>query len=205
MDGQELEAAGLRFMQTAAAGRTLKGELIAAAIVGALLALLVGAAIAWATWPAKPVPEVVTAAPQIFQADGSVVAARAPDPHPPKTRYALPKASTEERRGEVVVAPAPAASTVQVDYSLVRSADGGRRMVFDSPDGKVLSAVDIPIDPGMLPPPAKPWAAGLSYGTNRSVGLWVDRDLGSRLRVGAAVQRLENGKAEAQLRVGVRW
>lgn len=193
-------AAGLRFMGSTAAGLSLRAklELLAAALI------LSAAVLVWALWPAKPVPEVVTAAPQVVQADHSVIAERAPDAHPPPARHMLPKGAVEERRTSVVVAPAPAASTVEVDLSLVRMPDNGRRVVASSPNGTVISALDIPIEAGLAPPPEKPWAAGLSYGMGRAVGVWVDRDVG-RLRVGAAVERLADGRAEAQIRVGVRF
>jgi hypothetical protein len=149
-----------------------------------------------------PLLENVTAVPQVTQADGSVLAARAPDAHPPKPRHMLPKGSIEERREQIVVAPAPGASSVEIDLSLVRNGDQ-RRVVASSPDGQVLSAVDIPIEPALIPPPPKPWAAGLSYGTNRSMGVWVERDIG-RLRVGAEVAK-GNDRPRAELRVGMIW
>lgn len=171
--------------------------------VGLLILVAIGF-LAWGLLPAPPVHEDVAPAPQVTQADNSVIAARAPDAHPPAPRHIIPKGYVEERREAIVVTPAPAASSVEVDLSLVRSGDQ-RRVIASSPDGQVVSAIDIPIEPALLPPAPLPWAAGLSYGTNRSVGVWVDRDIGSRLRVGASVQRMSDGKAEAQLRVGVRW
>ena len=171
-------------------------------IVGVLT--IVAAVLAWALWPAAPVHEVVTAAPQVRQVDGSVIAQRVPGPKPPAPRHMLPKGAIEERRESVIVAPAPAASSVEVDLSLVRMPDNGRRVVASSPDGTVVSALDIPIEPGLVPPPPKPWAAGLSYGTDHSVGLWVDRDVG-KLVLGAQVTRQQDGKVQAQLRAGVRF
>lgn len=172
------------------------------ALVGAL------AAAALVFWPETPTPEVVTAAPQVRQADGSVVAQRAQDPHPAPAPHILPKGSIEERRESVTVAPSAAAAAsgcppVHVDLSIVR-VDGGQRAVVSSPDGTVIDAKDIPIEAGIMPPAPKPWAAGLSYDTQHAVGVWLDRDIG-RLVVGAAVQRLQDGRAEAQIRVGVRF
>lgn len=171
-------------------------------IIGAVV--LVAALAAVAFWPDQAIHEDVTPAPMVRQADKSVIAERRPEEHPAKPPHMLPKGAVEERRGEVIAAPALGASSVEVDYSLARMPDGGRRVIVSSPDGSIDKAIDIPIEPGLVPAPAKPWAAGISYGTNRSVGFWVDRDIG-RLVVGAALQRLQDGKAEAQLRLGVRF
>ena len=171
---------------------------------GVAALIILAGVLAWAFWPAKPIPEVVTAAPQIIQSDGSVIAERRPDAHPKPPPHAIPKGDTEERRGSVTAAPAAGASSVEVNYSLVREKDNGRRMVFSSPDGQITGAVDIPIEPGLIPPPPKPWAAGLSYSSSHAVGVWLERDVG-RLRLGAEVARRQDGKAEAQVRVGVRW
>ncbi len=209
MDAQEVEASALQFMQEATAGRTLKGELIAAAIVGVLLALAIGGTIVWSVWPAKPLAEVMTPAPAVRQADGSMEAARAPDAHPAPPPHMIPKGYHEVSRDAVTVAPSPAAAAsgcppVRVDLSVVRDGND-QRVIASSPDGQVVSAINIPIEAAQLPPPNRPWAAGLSYDTRHATGIWVDRDIGGRLRVGAAVQRLQDGRVEAQIRAGIRW
>lgn len=188
-----------RFLAETMSGFSLRSklELAAAALI------LLAAVMVWAIWPAKPVPEVITAAPQVVQADHSLVVARDPEAHPVPPPHMLPKGSVEVRREKIVAAPAAGASSVEVDLSLVR-VDGGQRVVASSPDGTISTAIDIPIEQALIPAPPKPWAAGLSYGTGRSVGLWIDRDIG-RLVLGAAVQRLQDGHAEAQVRVGVRF
>lgn len=168
-------------------------------VVGVVLALL-----AFAFWPAKPVPEVMTAAPQVVQADHSIVVERAPDAHPAPPPHLIPRGGVEVRRESFVAAPAAGASSVQVDLSLVRMPDNGQRVIASSPDGTVVSALDIPIEAGLIPPPPKPWAAGLSYGTDHAVGIWVDRDVG-RLVLGAQLARAPDGRVQAQLRVGARF
>jgi hypothetical protein len=167
-------------------------------------ALLVAAALlVWALWPAKTAPEITSAAPEVTQADGSKIAARDPTAASAPAPHIIPAGYHEVRRAQVVVAPASAASSVEVDLSLV--SDGTQqRVVASSPDGQVIKALDIPIQAVQMPPPARPWAAGLSYGTNRGIGIWVDRDVG-RLVLGATVQRLQDGRSEAQLRIGVRF
>jgi len=189
----------LRFMAEETVGWSLrtKIELVAVALAA------VAAVLVWALWPPKPVHELDTPAPQVRQADRSVVAERAPDAHPPAPRHIIPQGFHEERRESVVIAPAPAASSVEVDLSLVSNGTE-RRVVASSPDGEVIKAIDIPIEPALLPPPPKPWAAGLSYDTRHAVGIWLERDVG-RLVVGGALSRLPDGRAEAQVRVGVRF
>jgi len=201
------DAAGreITFLRDAAIGWTLRTKIEAAIAV----ALLVAAIAVWAFRPAKPVPEVVKAMPQVEQKDGSVIAAETPPPADlPPPPHMLPRGSHEERRTHVVVhSSAPAASAcppVTVDLSLIRNADNTRRVVASSPDGTVLSATDIPIDPAPLPPPVKPWAAGLSYGTGHAVGLWIERDIG-KLRAGIDIERGPTGKADARVRLGVRF
>lgn len=197
----EIESLAPNLMREAAAfaGWSWRAKLeMLAAIVIAVAAVLV-----WALWPAKAVHEDITPTPQVVQADHSVIAARAPDAHPAPPRHIIPKGYVEERREAIVVAPAPAASSVEVDLSLVRNG-AERRVIASSPDGQVVSAIDIPIEPALLPPAPRPWAAGISYDTRHAVGIWVDRDVG-RLVVGAALSRLPDGRAEAQVRVGVRF
>lgn len=168
--------------------------------------LVVVAFVTWAAWPAKPKPEVATPAPAVRQADGSLEAERvAPPAKPTPPPHALPKGAVEVRRGEIALTPLASASSVHVDYSLARMPDGGRRVIVSSPDAHVDQATDMVIEPELVAAPEKPWAAGVSYDTRHATGVWLDRDIGGRLRVGAAVQRLRDGKTEAQLRVGVRW
>jgi hypothetical protein len=128
---------------------------------------------------------------------------------PPATRKAphtIPKGATEERRAQIKVKPpAPVLDDcppVTVDLSLVRD-DKGRRIVASSPDGQVLSAIDMPIEVAMMPT-ERPWAAGVSYGSDRTQGAWIERDLG-RVRVGAEAIRETGGAVMVRARVGWVW
>lgn len=205
---------GVRFLEErverATAAWSLREKVLAATAGVALLACAISLA-AWAL-RAKPVPEVVQPRAEVHQADGSDVAATAPPDSPearalPPPRAQLPRGAKVERRDRIVAqAVATAASScppVTVDLQQIRTTDGGRRVIASSPDGSVLSAVDVPVDPAPLPPPDRPWAAGLSYGTDRAVGVWVERDLG-RLRAGLEVER-SAAATTARVRVGVRW
>lgn len=159
----------------------------------------------WLKSTDMPRVEVVTAAPAVQQRDGSVVAERAPAAKLGKPPHLLPKGAKEERRVAVVVKPKePDCDPVRIDLSLVRAGDG-RRVVASSPDGTVISALDMPIIAGLVPAPARPWAAGGSYNPiTRRAGVWVERDL-ARLRLGADVMQGETGELTAMVRVGWRW
>lgn len=172
------------------------------------IVLLVIGLLAFAFWPAAPVHEDVTTAPQVVQADNSVIAAREPDATPPPAPHRIPRGFLEVRRDTVTVAPAPAAAAsgcppVRVDLSLVRNGSD-QRVIASSPDGQVVSAIDVPVEAAIVPPPPKPWAAGLAYGTDHAVGVWLERDVG-RLVLGAQLARAPDGRVQAQLRLGARF
>jgi hypothetical protein len=191
----------LKFMRSAEAAAGVCPHQAAKLWVACLASSFsLSALVVWAVWPAQLVPEVVAAAPAVKQADGSVIAERAPDAHPAPPVHMLPKGSVEVRREKIVAAPAAGASSVEVDLSLVR-VDGGQRVIASSPDGTINQAIDIPIEAAMIPPPPKRWAAGLGYTTEREVGVWLERDVG-RLRVGAEVLKGQ-GRPRAEIRVGV--
>lgn len=181
----------------ALAGLSLRTKIESAFVV----AIVAGGALWWVTRPPAPVPEVITAAPQVIQPDSSVVVQRAPDAHPKPPPHQLPKGAVEERRDTFVAAPAAGASSVQIDLSLVRMPDNGRRVIASSPDGTIVSALDVPIEAGVVPPPPLRWAAGLSYSTQRETGVWLERDIG-RLRLGVEVAK-GAGSPRAEVRVGV--
>lgn len=167
----------------------------------AVLVAVAGAGLWWVTRDPPPIPEVITAAPAVVQADHSFIVERAPDAHPKPPPHQLPKGAVEERRDTFVAAPAAGASSVQIDLSLVRMPDNGRRVVASSPDGTIVSALDVPIEAGLIPPSPLKWAAGLSYSTERETGVWLERDIG-RLRLGAEVAK-GAGRPRAEIRVGV--
>lgn len=160
----------------------------------------------------EPQPEVIAAAPQVAQSDGSIVIERKPEARPAKAPHRIPKGSTEERRVNLKLKPDAFVTDegckcdpapVSVNLSLVRD-DLGRRVVASSTGGQILSALDIPIEPALMPPEPHPWAAGLSYGHDKSAGAWIERDLG-RIRVGAEVIRQRDQTFQGRVRVGWAW
>jgi len=156
-------------------------------------------------------PEVTTAVPQVRQSDQSVIAARKPEATPTKPPHKIPVGATEERRVSIRLKPPVFTGAngcqcdpapLDVNLSLVRQ-DGGRRVIASSPEGRVISALDVPIE-SALTPDAHPWAAGLSVGHDKSPGVWVERDLG-RFRVGAEAIREQSGGLQGRLRLGWSW
>lgn len=123
----------------------------------------------WTKPPQSAVRETVT--PQVRQKDGSVQAARVPmeEKVVPPAPHIIPKGSKEERRISVTVKPAEpkrdhppfkpepdgqcrvpdtyVCPPVTVDLSIVRN-DKGRDVIASSPDGTVLTAINIPIEDG---------------------------------------------------------
>lgn len=179
---------------------------IAIGIALILAAYLVGVKIT------QPKPEIITAAPQVAQSDGSIIVERKPEAKPTKAPHKIPKGSTEERRVNLQLKPDVFVSDdgckcdpepVSVNLSLVRD-DLGRRVVASSTGGQIVGALDVPIEPALMPPEPHPWAAGLSYGHDKSAGAWIERDLG-RIRVGAEVIRQRDQTFQGRVRVGWVW
>lgn len=160
----------------------------------------------------QPKPEVIAAAPQVTQSDGSIVVERKPEARPSKPPHKIPKGSTEDRRVNLKLKPYAFVSDegckcdpepVSVNLSLVRD-DQGRRVVASSTGGQIVGALDIPIEPALTPPELHPWAAGLSYGHDKSPGVWIERDLG-RIRVGAEVIRQRDQTFQGRVKIGWSW
>jgi hypothetical protein len=175
------------------------------------IALLV-AAYLFGVKTSAPEPEVIAAAPQVAQSDGSIVIERKPEAKPAKPPHRIPKGSTEERRVNLKLKPDAFVTDdgckcdpapVSVNLSLVRD-DLGRRVVASSTGGQIVGALDVPIEPALMPPEPHPWAAGLSYGHDKSAGAWIERDLG-RIRVGAEVIRQRDQTFQGRVRVGWAW
>ncbi|KAF7597973.1 MAG: hypothetical protein CGU29_15775 [Candidatus Dactylopiibacterium carminicum] len=168
---------------------------------------------------ATPAAENISAAPAERQADGSVIVERAPVATA-SAPHQIPRGAIVERQVSVTVAPravqtpaqpdgsAPAVQggceckPVTVDLSLVRQ-QGGRRVIASSPDGDIISALDIPIDAAAMPEPARPWGVGLSCALGdscalRTAGVIIQRDI-ARVRIGAELHRQADGKPAARV------
>lgn len=174
------------------------GLLLIGAVIGGAAGYLLGRGDA-------PQPESIAPAPVQLQLDGSLVLERRPDVAPAKPPHQIPRGAVEERRVAVTVQPEREDCTpVQVDLSLIRDGDG-RRVIASSPDGRVTSGMDIPIERGLMPPPARPWAAGVSWEPRQELGgIWLQRDV-SRLVLGAAIAEEAGGGLRGEVRIGWRF
>lgn len=111
-----------------------------------------------------------------------------------------PRSGKVEREVSVSVQPTRTdcpVCTVNLTYSLMP--DGSHRVSANSPDGKVIGGLDVPLVPISVPD-SHPWAAGILYGTDK--GLFLDRDLGP-FRFG--IEASKNQSLEARLRIGIRF
>lgn len=169
-----------------------------------LLVLCVASGIAgyWIGSGDAPVREIIKAAPAVHQADGSEILERKPDAKPPPAPHQIPAGAKRERAISVTVQPKRVdCPPVTVDLSLIQQ-DGGRRVIASSPDGTVISGMDMPIEAALLPPAPRKWAAGVNYDPfGRRYGGWIERDVG-RLRVGVDVNQSDRFGIEARVRLG---
>jgi hypothetical protein len=133
-------------------------------------------------------------------------------------QHALPAASRVERAIRATVQPrahlrvpvalqseasVEACPPVSVDLALIRTPEG-RRVIAASPDGELVAGLDVPLE-AAAQAAEHPWSAGLSYGSDGSPGLYLERDLG-RLRVGAeAIRGNPDPHIQARIRLGWSW
>lgn len=181
-----------------------------AAIAGAIFA---AAALGW--WLGQPKPVQETAAPEVRQADGSVVLERRPDPAA-KPKQHIPRKATVERVAQVTVQPDAIAQPgkpcppVTIDMTMIREPDGMRRVLASSPDGQVVGGLDIPVESAALPTEPKRWGVGLSWSVgDQTAGVWVERDVpvfSKVVRLGVEVNQARVDThatgADVRLRVG---
>ena len=176
---------------------TAQFKLIAVGVL--LLALLFGAYM-FGVKTTEPIKENIAPAAAQSLPTGGVVLARVPIVKAPKAK----KPGTKVKRAvTVTVQPdQPDCKPVAVDLQLVQDGDG-RRVVADSPNGKVTGGQDSPIE-AAVNEASHPWAAGVSYGSDRTFGIIVQRDLG-RIRVGADVIRETTGTVKVRAHAMWSW
>lgn len=151
-------------------------------VLGFLVALVIGGV--FAAWWVRPKTIIETAAPEQQLPGGGLMLARQLDPAA-KPKQPIPRGARVERIAQLTVQPGKSTAEagkpcppVTVDMTLIRERDGGRRVLASSPDGQVVGGIDVPVEPIIVPTPAKRWAAGLSIEPVRQTwGAWVERDL----------------------------
>ncbi len=173
---------------------TLKRELAFLAAV-VVLAMMVSAYFTWLL--TKPKVVIETAAPAVVQADGSVIAEKAPDASA-KPKQIIPKGARVERifqvkaKGQGIKLPSGETKDcppVTIDMSLVRQEDGSKRVLVSSPDGQISKSLDIPVENVTAPAEAKKWGAGILFNpVSQTGGVWIDRDIG-RIRLGVQLNQ----------------
>lgn len=128
---------------------------------------------------------------------GAVMLARTTGEHS-KPAQALPKGATVQRISQVTVKPKDCAP-VTIDTTIVKDKTG-QRIITSSPDGEITGGFDMPTQT-MIATIVRHWAAGATYGSDRTYGAFVDRDFG-RIRVGAEVQQLQTGGMGGRIKLG---
>lgn len=176
------------------------------------VAIVAAAAIGW--WLGQPKPVQETAAPEVRQADGSVMLERRPDPGA-KPKQQIPRKAKVERVAQVTVQPDAIAEAgkpcppVTVDMTLIREPDGMRRVLASSPDGQVVGGLDIPVESAAPPAEPKRWAAGLSWSLDaQTAGVWIERDVPVFkwvVRAGAEVNQARTGMDSAGVETRLRF
>lgn len=206
----------------------------AAPVVAALIvAFAAGMGAEWAIQRPNQVA-TETPAPEVRQADDSLMLAKQPDPNA-KPAHQIPAGAKVEQIVSVTVIPSaeampqtdgfdlqdvgsPASAMpcppVRVDLTLIRQSDQTRRVIASSPDGRVVGGIDVPVDVPDKPRPTK-WGAGYEYaaGTwSRTHSVLAQYDLGPvrvGARIGHQVLTLPTGGSvtgiERAVSVVVRW
>lgn len=182
--------------------------ILAAAVL--IAAVAGGMALGWRM--NRPAPgKIDPPAPEIKQADGSLVLERKLDPQA-QPKQQLPSGARAERVVSVAVMPRTsgpahvgkeAPRPVTVDLTLARLKDGTQRVIASSPDGEVVGGVDVPFS---APPVVKvpKWSAsalaGFDLYKKRPVyGAMVSRASGPFTVSGGFIGQT------AFVGVGVRW
>ncbi len=188
-----------------------KGKLL---VITLILLALAGACVGLGWWLNRPAVVAENAAPAEMQADGSTIAERRPDAKA-RPKHQVPKGAKVERTGEITVqGGTPAGNAipcppVSIDTTLIRNKDGSKRVIVSSPDGQVTKAIDIPVETAEPPPEPKKWAAGVSYNpVLQTGGVWVERDLFERVRLGAEIQQARqftSGPTSIETRLRLGW
>jgi hypothetical protein len=137
-------------------------------------------------WLYNPAPRWEPPAPAVRQSDGSLILERKSDPTA-KAPAGIPRGSKLVRVVKVEVQPKPTrvqdhnsdtldgtnvaliCPPAEIDLSLIRTPDNTERVVSSSPNGTILSGVDIPVAPVRIAKIARWSVSALSgYETTRA-------------------------------------
>lgn len=185
--------------------------------------VMAGMALGWSLWKPK-LAKMEFYAAEVKQKDGSKILEKKPQSEA-KPMQEIPKGAKVERIVKVTIQPklapiptvgpsTPASgspSPVTVDLTVLRMPDNSSRVVASSPDGTVISGVDIPVQPAKESKILN-WQAGASWNPgDRTYGVWAARSAGP-LILGAHIfqERIPNlvgggTKLQGQILIGVRF
>jgi hypothetical protein len=174
-------------------------------------------------------PADLTPAPEVRQADISLVLEREPTPSNSRSSrpaHMLPEGTVAERIVQVTLQPNAESMPIPkafaggdatwlprpltLDLTLARTPDGGHRVIASTPDGMVVKGLDVPVS---IAPPVIHYfrnTAGGGYSLGGGWLAWYQRALGERWTVGAQVRYapardMEPARMGADLLLGWRW
>lgn len=205
--------------------------------ISAAVGLLVGLALGWCWYRPHTPGREPPAASSVQRDGSVVMARVDPSTQPARPPHELPRGSREERRVSVVVQPGPGrvvhdtvqvpapdhvsqpgkmvdsvvercdCPPVQVDLSLVRTPDKTRRVIASSPDGKILSGVDVPLEAASAPriPTWTLSAVAVADPDGIRPGALLQRRLGPFVVGGSAIVDPGLRRPGAIATIGVTW
>jgi hypothetical protein len=183
-----------------------------------IVGLVSGLSLGWLLYHPRAA-KMETPAPEIRQSDGSLVLERKPDAAA-KAPAEIPRGAKLERVVKVEIQPKPTIAlggssapggadavpvcpVAELDLALLRNQDNSERVVASTPNGEIISGVDIPVTP--MPQVARvprwtvsalrgydlmrskaAWGAGLSYA--RGPFVLTGGAVGSTVFIGAGIR-----------------
>lgn len=157
----------------------------------------------------RPVTVTEPPAPEVRQADGSLILKREPGKSPGKLP-GMPKGTRATRHAEVTVRSnepvpegCPVCPDLHVMLTTVEAPDGSKRVIAQSTNGEIIAGTDIPLEPVKITTP-KLWSAGGYYSPlDRGFGGYIQRDVGPLVVGGMA--GIADRKADFRAYVGIRF
>lgn len=166
-----------------------------------------GLSVGWFIYSPKTVNE--PPAPEVRQADGSIILKREPGkpklPNIPGGSKVTRHASVTVRPEQPEAAPAgcPVCPDVQVMLTTIERPDGSKRVIAESPNGEIIAGTDIPLE-AATKADIKLWSAGGYYSPlDNGFGGFVQRDVGPFTVGGMA--GVADRKADVRAFVGIRF
>lgn len=166
-----------------------------------------GLSVGWFIYHPQTVNE--PPAPEVRQADGSIILKREPGKSPGKLPD-IPGGSRPTRHAEVTVRSlepvpegCPKCPDLHVMLTTIERPDGSKRVIAESQNGEIIAGTDIPLEPATKAD-IKLWSAGGYYSPlDNGFGGFVQRDVGPFTVGGMA--GVADRKADVRAFVGIRF